>query len=93
MRSVLRLTLRELDLTYMIKDEVMQITTIEAAEATARDTSESYAQARADRENAEAELKQVEEKEERTKQEIERLESERRAKNDERAIFFLSMCG
>ncbi|MEM1069110.1 MAG: hypothetical protein AAGI63_09460, partial [Planctomycetota bacterium] len=32
LRSFLRLMLRELDLTYMIKDEVMQITTIEAAE-------------------------------------------------------------
>ena len=33
LRSFLRLMLRELDLTYMIKDEVMQITTTEAAEA------------------------------------------------------------
>ncbi len=33
LRSFLRLMLRELDLTYMIKDEVMQITTDEAAEA------------------------------------------------------------
>jgi len=32
LRSFLRLMLRELDLTYMVKDEVMQITTIEAAE-------------------------------------------------------------
>ncbi len=32
LRSFMRLMLRELDLTYMIKDEVMQITTIEAAE-------------------------------------------------------------
>ncbi|QDT10412.1 VWA domain-containing protein [Planctomycetes bacterium K23_9] len=33
LRSFMRLMLRELDLTYMIKDEVMQITTAEAAEA------------------------------------------------------------
>jgi type II secretory pathway component GspD/PulD (secretin) len=32
LRSFLRLMLRELDLTYIIKDEVMQITTVEAAE-------------------------------------------------------------
>lgn len=32
LRSFMRLMLRELELTYMIKDEVMQITTIEAAE-------------------------------------------------------------
>lgn len=32
LRSFLRLMLRDLDLTYMVKDEVMQITTIEAAE-------------------------------------------------------------
>jgi hypothetical protein len=32
LRSFMRLMLRDLDLTYMIKDEVMQITTIEAAE-------------------------------------------------------------
>lgn len=32
LRSFLRLLLRDLDLTYIIKDEVMQITTIEAAE-------------------------------------------------------------
>ncbi|MFK8113794.1 MAG: VWA domain-containing protein [Rubripirellula sp.] len=32
LRSFLRLMLRELDLTYMIKDEVMQITTVEQAE-------------------------------------------------------------
>ncbi len=32
LRSLLRLMLRELDLTYMVKDEVMQITTIEASE-------------------------------------------------------------
>jgi hypothetical protein len=32
LRSFLRLMLRDLDLTYMIKDEVMQITTVEAAE-------------------------------------------------------------
>ena len=32
LRSFLRLMLRELDLTYMIKDQVMQITTVEAAE-------------------------------------------------------------
>ena len=32
LRSFLRLMLRELDLTYMVKDEVMQITTVEAAE-------------------------------------------------------------
>lgn len=32
LRSYLRLMLRSLDLTYLIKDEVMQITTIEAAE-------------------------------------------------------------
>lgn len=32
LRSFLRLMLRSLDLTYLIKDEVMQITTIEAAE-------------------------------------------------------------
>ncbi|KAA5547347.1 VWA domain-containing protein [Roseiconus nitratireducens] len=32
LRSFLRLMLRDLDLTYLIKDEVMQITTIEAAE-------------------------------------------------------------
>ena len=32
LRSFLRLMLRELDLTYLVKDEVLQITTIEAAE-------------------------------------------------------------
>jgi hypothetical protein len=32
LRSALRLLLRELDLTYMVRDEVLQITTIEAAE-------------------------------------------------------------
>ena len=32
LRSFLRLMLRDLDLTYMIKDEVMQITTVEVAE-------------------------------------------------------------
>ncbi|QDV84054.1 hypothetical protein [Planctomycetes bacterium TBK1r] len=32
LRAALRLMLRDLDLTYMIKDEVMQITTVEAAE-------------------------------------------------------------
>ena len=32
LRSTLRLMLRDLDLTYMVKDEMMQITTIEAAE-------------------------------------------------------------
>ncbi|WP_158222624.1 VWA domain-containing protein, partial [Rhodopirellula sp. MGV] len=32
LRSFLRLMLRDLDLTYLIKDEVMQITTVEAAE-------------------------------------------------------------
>jgi hypothetical protein len=32
LRSALRLLLRDLDLTYMIRDEVMQITTVEAAE-------------------------------------------------------------
>lgn len=32
LRSYLRLMLRDLDLTYMVKDEVMQITTAEAAE-------------------------------------------------------------
>jgi hypothetical protein len=32
MRSLLRLLLREMDLTYLIKDEVLQITTVEAAE-------------------------------------------------------------
>ncbi|QDV41921.1 hypothetical protein Enr13x_17640 [Stieleria neptunia] len=32
LRAALRLTLRDLELTYLIKDEVMQITTVEAAE-------------------------------------------------------------
>lgn len=32
LRSFLRLMLRDLDLTYLVKDEVMQITTVEAAE-------------------------------------------------------------
>ena len=32
LRSALRLSLRELDLTYLVKDEVLQITTVEAAE-------------------------------------------------------------
>jgi type II secretory pathway component GspD/PulD (secretin) len=32
LRSFLRLMLRQLDLTYMVKDEVMQITTVETAE-------------------------------------------------------------
>ena len=36
LRSALRLLLRDLDLTYMIGDEVMQITTIEAAEQNLR---------------------------------------------------------
>ena len=33
LRSVLRLMLRDLDLTYMVKDEVLQITTVDAAES------------------------------------------------------------
>lgn len=32
LRSFLRLMLRDLDLTYMVKDQVMQVTTVEAAE-------------------------------------------------------------
>ena len=58
---------------------------IETAETHTRETSENYAQARTLRENAEFVLKQAEEKELRGRQEVERLEKERRAKNDERA--------
>ncbi|MCI0552031.1 MAG: chromosome segregation protein SMC [Anaerolineae bacterium] len=58
---------------------------IESSEASARDAGEKYAQARRVREDAEEELKKAEGKEERGKKNIERLEGERRAKNDERA--------
>ncbi len=57
---------------------------IESAEATAREASEKYAQARKLREDVEKELRKAEDKEEKGKGEVERLETERRAKNDER---------
>ena len=59
--------------------------TIETVEVAARETGEKYAQTRAAREDAESKLKQAEEKEAHNKQEVERLENKRRAKNDERA--------
>ena len=58
---------------------------IETAEANARTTSEKYAKAREEREGAEAILKQAQEKEERGKKEVERLDNERRVKNEQRA--------
>jgi len=58
---------------------------IETAESTARDAGETYSRARDKREHAEQELQNAIEKEEQEKKELERLENERRAKNDERA--------
>jgi len=57
---------------------------IESAEAIVRESSEKYAQMRTVRESAENAFKQAEEKEDRDKKEFERLENERRAKNEER---------
>jgi chromosome segregation protein len=59
--------------------------TIESVETITREAGEKYAQARAVREDAETALKQAEEKGERGKREVEKLEGERRAKNEERA--------
>lgn len=58
---------------------------IEAAEFAAREAGEKYSAARAKREEMEGFLKQAEEKEERGKKEMERLETERRARGEERA--------
>jgi len=58
---------------------------IATAESAARDVGEKYSHAREKRESAEQELQNAVEKEERGKKEVERLEIERRAKNDERA--------
>jgi chromosome segregation protein len=58
---------------------------IVTAEMGVRETGEEYAQTRAARENAEVIVKQAEAKEAHGKREVERLENERRAKNDERS--------
>jgi len=58
---------------------------IESAESKTRETEERYARAREKRETADNVLKEAQEKEERGKKEVERLENERRLKNDERA--------
>ena len=56
----------------------------EVAATLARETSDKYADARAKREEIDDQLKQAEEKEGRWKNEVERLENERRACNEER---------
>ena len=56
---------------------------IGSAETVAREAGGKYAQARGIREDREGTLKQVEEKETNRKKELERLENERRAKNEE----------
>jgi chromosome segregation protein len=58
---------------------------IEAAEAATREAGTKYGEAREARISTEAVLKEMQEKEERGKKEVGRLESERRAKNDERS--------
>lgn len=58
---------------------------IESAEVVAREASDKYAGARAQREEIENLLRQAEEKEERGKKEVDRLESERRTRGEERA--------
>ena len=58
---------------------------IESAEAVARETGTKYGQAREKRISTEAVLREMQEKEERGKKEVDRLEGERRAKNEERA--------
>jgi chromosome segregation protein len=57
---------------------------IETTEANARTASEKFAEARKKREDAENVLREAQTKEERGKREVERLESERRGKNEER---------
>ncbi|WKZ47924.1 MAG: chromosome segregation protein SMC [Anaerolineales bacterium] len=59
--------------------------TIEAAESNSRAVGENYGEARKKREEAENVLREAQGNEERGKKEVERLESERRAKNEERA--------
>ena len=58
---------------------------IAMTESALRDASEKYSQARQVRESAEETLKQAERKEKGIKGDVERFESERRLKNDERA--------
>ena len=58
---------------------------LQVVEANVHEAAEKYAQVRTARESAESDLGQAEEKEERGKKEVERLESERRAKAEERA--------
>ena len=58
---------------------------IEFVEAQAREAGEKYAQARKQREEAEEQFHQAQTKEESGKTEVEKLESERRAKNEERS--------
>ncbi|HEY5728414.1 MAG TPA: chromosome segregation protein SMC [Anaerolineales bacterium] len=58
---------------------------IETAETIARETIDQYTSARANREEIETQLKQAEEIEGRGKREVERLENERHASNEERA--------
>ena len=58
---------------------------IESAETTARQAREKYVHAREIREVAEEELRKADEKQETVRQEVERLESERRANIEERA--------
>jgi len=57
---------------------------VESAEMLAREAGDQYASARAKREEIENQLRQAEEQEERGKKEVERLEGERRASNEER---------
>ena len=57
---------------------------IESAETAMRDVEGKYAHAREKRESAEVLLKEAQDKEGRSRKEVERLENERRAKNDER---------
>jgi chromosome segregation protein len=58
---------------------------IETAETNSHTASETYAEARMKREDAEGGLREAQTKEERGKKEVERLENDRRAKNEERA--------
>ncbi len=58
---------------------------VQLAESNVHEAAGKYAQARLEQESAEDELRQAEEKEEGGKKEVERLESERRLKAEERA--------
>jgi len=58
---------------------------IETAESFAREVGEKYAHMRKQREDIEGQLRQAQEREERGKNDVEKLENERRTKNEERA--------